>query len=283
MPVKKLTKKIDLFCYKHPRFGIPNLMTYIVIGNVAVWLFCLMDRTGQLVNMLCLDPASIMRGQVWRLVTFMLIPQSFSLWAILFFYFYYWIGNVLEQHWGTPRFNIFLLSGVVLTIIYAFAFYFISGVSVPMGTYYIYLSMFFSFATLFPDMQVLFMFIIPMKVKWLALVDAAFFLWEIIIEPFPINLLPVVAILNYLVFFGDELFDMLRRSRPKNNPTVTNFKREKSRMKYEEKQKTYNHKCAVCGRTDTEYPALEFRYCSRCAGYHCFCSEHINNHVHFTE
>lgn len=276
-------KKIDLFCYNHPRFGIPNLMTYIVIGNVAVWLFTLMDRTGSLISLLCLDPALVLKGQVWRIFTFMFIPQSFSVWAILFFYFYYWIGNILEQHWGTPRFNIFLLSGVVLTIIYAFIIYFVTGKSFAVGTYYIYLSMFFSFATLFPDLQVLFMFIIPLKVKWLALIDAIYFVMAIVTMPFPVNLVPLVAMLNYFVFFGEELIDLLRRSRPKNNKTTVNFKREKARMKYEEKERAYNHKCSVCGKTDTEYPKLEFRYCSRCAGYHCFCEEHINSHIHFTE
>lgn len=213
----------------------------------------------------------------------MFIPQSFSVWAILFFYFYYWIGNILEQHWGTPRFNIFLLSGVVLTIIYAFIIYFVTGKSFAVGTYYIYLSMFFSFATLFPDLQVLFMFIIPLKVKWLALIDAIYFVMAIVTMPFPVNLVPLVAMLNYFVFFGEELVDLLRRSRPKNNKTTVNFKREKARMKYEEKERAYNHKCSVCGKTDTEYPKLEFRYCSRCAGYHCFCEEHINSHIHFTE
>lgn len=281
--MKKLMKKIDLFCYNHPRFGIPNLMTYIVIGNVAVWLFTLMDRTGSLISLLCLDPALVLKGQVWRIFTFMFIPQSFSVWAILFFYFYYWIGNILEQHWGTPRFNIFLLSGVVLTIIYAFIIYFVTGKSFAVGTYYIYLSMFFSFATLFPDLQVLFMFIIPLKVKWLALIDAIYFVMAIVTMPFPVNLVPLVAMLNYFVFFGEELVDLLRRSRPKNNKTTVNFKREKARMKYEEKERAYNHKCSVCGKTDTEYPKLEFRYCSRCAGYHCFCEEHINSHIHFTE
>lgn len=276
-------KKIDLFCYNHPRFGIPNLMTYIVIGNVAVWLFTLMDRTGSLISLLCLDPALVLKGQVWRILTFMFIPQSFSVWAILFFYFYYWIGNILEQHWGTPRFNIFLLSGVVLTIIYAFIIYFVTGKSFAVGTYYIYLSMFFSFATLFPDLQVLFMFIIPLKVKWLALIDAIYFVMAIVTMPFPVNLVPLVAMLNYFVFFGEELVDLLRRSRPKNNKTTVNFKREKARMKYEEKERAYNHKCSVCGKTDTEFPKLEFRYCSRCAGYHCFCEEHINSHIHFTE
>ena len=55
------------------------------------------------------------------------------------------------------------------------------------------------------------------------------------------------------------------------------------RINREQNSKPYHHKCAVCGRTDADHPELEFRYCSRCAGYHCFCQDHINNHIHFTE
>ena len=145
---------------------------------------------------------------------------------------------------------------------------------------YIFLSMFFSFAALFPDMQVLFMFIIPVKMKYLALVDAAFFVLSVATTPFPENLLPVVAVLNFLIFCGGELKSMLPR---RQSRSTINFKRESARIRYEQREKLYTHKCAVCGRTDTEYPTLEFRYCSRCVGYHCFCEDHINNHIHFTE
>ena len=87
--------------------------------------------------------------------------------------------------------------------------------------------------------------------------------------------------LNFLVFCGGTLWRMLRGNRTSRE--AVNFRRESRRIRYEQAQKLYNHKCAVCGRTDTDYPELEFRYCSRCAGYHCFCQDHINNHIHFTE
>lgn len=278
---------VDRFCYKHPKFGIPNIMTYLVIGNVAVWFFCIMDRTGTLANFLSLNPKLVLEGQVWRIVTFMFVPQSLSLLEILFFYFYYWIGNLLEREWGTARMNFFLLSGVLLTVIYSLAVYVISGREFYAGTYYIYLSMFFSFATLFPDLRVLFMFIIPIKVKWLALVDAIFFAQSVLVcllaGEVAMAFLPIVAVLNYFMFFGGDIVRAIRGNHPKRSAATVNFNREKSRIKHEEREKKYNHKCAVCGRTDTEYPGLEFRYCSRCAGYHCFCEDHINSHVHFTE
>lgn len=281
--MKKLNKRIDMFCYRHPRFGVPNLMLYIVIISLAVWLLSIMDPSKTLMSFFVFSPERILKGEVWRLVSFIFVPQSLSFWELLFFYFYYWIGNVLEKEWGTPRFNIFLISGVLLTAVYGFIIYFITKQSIAVTTYFIYLSMFFSFATLFPDVQVLFMFIIPIKVKWLAYLDAAFFLLSMLTQSFPFNLLPLVALLNYLVFFGDDLFSSLRSNRARYNKTTVNFNREKQKIKYEQKNASYTKKCAVCGRTDTDYPDLEFRYCSRCAGYHCFCQDHINNHIHFTE
>lgn len=281
--MKKLNKRIDMFCYRHPRFGVPNLMLYIVIISLAVWLLSIMDPSKTLMSFFVFSPERILKGEVWRLVSFIFVPQSLSFWELLFFYFYYWIGNVLEKEWGTPRFNIFLISGVLLTAVYGFIIYFITKQSIAVTTYFIYLSMFFSFATLFPDVQVLFMFIIPIKVKWLAYLDAAFFLLSMLTQSFPFNLLPLVALLNYLVFFGDDLFSSLRSNKARYNKTTVNFNREKQKIKYEQKNASYTKKCAVCGRTDTDYPDLEFRYCSRCAGYHCFCQDHINNHIHFTE
>jgi len=283
MVLKWLSKKIDLFCYKHPRFGIPNLMIYIVIANVVIWLFGMMDTSYTIISLLSFDPAMILKGQVWRLISFMFIPNSTSILALLFFYFYYFIGKTLEEQWGTARFNIYFFTGILLTIIYGFILYFITGISYPVGAYYIYLSMFFSFATLYPDMRVLLFYVIPIKMKWLAIVDAVIFVVDIVRYPFPFNLLPLVAVLNYLIFCGDELWAYIRpRTRSQRKNTV-DFKREIHRIKYEEKTRGYSRRCEVCGRTDADHPDLEFRYCSRCAGYHCFCIDHINAHKHFTE
>lgn len=228
--MKKLNKSIDMFCYRHPRFGVPNLMLYIVIVSLAVWVFTLMDSTHTLLSFFVFSPEKILKGEVWRLVTFIFVPQSTSFWALLFFYFYYWIGNVLEREWGTPRFNIFIISGVLLTIIYGFIVYFITKQDFEVTTEYLYLSMFFSFATLFPDVQVLFMFIIPVKVKWLAYIDAAVFVFAMVTAPFPFNLLPLVAILNYFVFFGDELISSIRsnRARYKKRPSTSTGKSRRS-------------------------------------------------------
>ena len=290
--MKKLMNAVDRFCYRHPRFGIPNLMLYIVIANAIVWVFSLMDTTNTLSGLLMFSPYHILHGQVWRLVTFALMPHTTGFLALIAFYFYYFIGSTIERQWGSGKFTIYVLSGVVLTVIYGFVLYFANGggelVSAYIGSfvsaYYIYLSMFFTFATLYPDMQVLLFFIIPVKMKWLGILDAALFLYDVIrIQPFAFKFLPVVAVLNYLIFCGDWLFAYFRPASRRQRRNTVNFRNEVRRMQYEQKTKPYNRRCEVCGRTDTDHPELEFRYCSRCAGYHCFCIDHINNHRHFTE
>ena len=269
---------IDRFCRKHPNFGIPRLMMYVSIANVAFWLLGAVNPV--LLSYLRFDPYLVLHGQVWRIVTFALYPPSTGMLAFVAFYFYYWIGSTLEQYWGTPKFNIYFFSGIVLTLLYGFLIYFITGIRIQLTAEYVYLSMFFSFAAMFPDMQVLLFFIIPIKMKWLALVDAAFFIMSVLTTAFPVNLLPIVAVLNFFVFCGGELLHAVPR-----RPTVrtVNFRRASAKIRREQRDRLYTHKCAVCGRTDTDYPELEFRYCSRCAGYHCFCQDHINNHIHFTE
>ena len=269
---------IERFCYKHPNFGIKRLMLYVSVANVAFWLLGAVNA--RLLQYLVFDPYLVLHGQVWRLVTFALYPPSTGLLAFIAFYFYYWIGTTLEQYWGTPQFNIYFFSGLLLTLLYGFLVYFISGVRIQLSAYYVYLSMFFSFAALFPDMQVLLFFVIPVKMKWLALVDAAFFVYGVLTTPFPANLLPVVAVLNFFIFCGG---DLLRRVPKRASAGTVNFRRESQRIRREQREQLYRHKCAVCGRTDVTNPELEFRYCSRCAGYHCFCQDHINNHIHFTE
>lgn len=276
--MKDPMRLIERFCYKHPNFGFRNLMKYICIANVVFWILGAVNPV--LMSYLYFDPALVLRGQVWRIVTFALCPPDRSILAFIAIYFYYWIGNTLEQYWGTPQFNIYVLGGVVLTLLYGFLVYFITGTRMLIDAMYVYLSMFFAFAVLFPDMQVLLFFIIPIKIKWLALVDAAFFLMEVLSSHFPVNLLPVVAVLNFLVFCGG---DLLRRRPRRPSASTINFRRESQRIRREQSRELYNHKCAVCGRTDKTNPELEFRYCSRCAGYHCFCQDHINSHIHFTE
>ena len=276
--VKDPLRLIDRFCYKHPNFGIPNLMRYLTIANVAFWILGAANST--LLSYLSFDAALILQGQVWRLLTFMLYPPSAGMLAFLVFYFYYWMGSTLERYWGTPQFNIYVLIGWALTVVYGFLVYFLGGYRIRINAQYLYLSMFFSYAALFPDQQVLLFFVIPIKMKYLALIDAVYFVIAVVSGPFPANLVPVVAVLNFFLFFYGTLTRLIPR---KQSSSAINFRKAAKKIRQEESSRLYHHKCAVCGRTDTEYPGLEFRYCSRCAGYHCFCADHINNHIHFTE
>ena len=223
-----------------------------------------MDRTGTVRYFLALNPQMVLRGQIWRLVTFVPFRHRRHL-GPLFLYFYYFIGTSMEREWGQAKFNMYFLTGMVFTILYAFLVYFIGGITMSIGAEFIYLSMFFSFATYYPDQRVLFMYIIPIKIKWLAVANAAYFVYEIFALRFPLNLLPVVATLNYLLFCGDMLFGSVHFRRPGQIRKTVNFKREAQRIRREQQSAPYRYKCAVCGRTDADHPELEFRYCS-CRG-----------------
>ena len=290
--MKSLNKKIDRFCLTHPRFGIPRLMMYIVIGNILVWIVGMMDTTGTLYSLLCFDAAMFCRGQLWRIVTFALVPTTSGLlWLAISLYFYYFIGSSLENAWGAGKFTIYYFSGMLLTAVYSILWYLFTRQSIPVTAHYLNLSLFFAFATLWPEQRVLLFFIIPVKMKWLAWIDAAFFAYEVaaylILGYVGFALVPIVAMLNYLVFCGEWLVDFFRPGRIKQaarqKARTVQFRQAAQKVQREQAAAGYTRKCAVCGRTDADYPEMEFRFCSRCAGYHCFCADHINNHVHFTE
>lgn len=283
--LKAFSRGIDRFCARHPNFGIRNLMLFIIIGNAVVYLFCKMDTTRTFIYYLYFNPQLILRGQIWRLITFIFVPADTRLlYFAISLYFYYFIGSTLERYWGTAKFTLYYIFGVLFTMIYGIVAGLLTNSSyLFIDATYINLSMFFAFAVLFPDMRVLLFFFIPIKIKWLAIVDALFFAFRIIFGTFPTNLLPLIALLNFALFFGDSLLRMINSNRVRNNKTSASFRYNVHAAQRAEAQRPYHHKCAVCGKTDTDFPNLQFRYCSKCAGYHCFCEEHINNHVHFTE
>ncbi|MCD8099086.1 MAG: rhomboid family intramembrane serine protease [Oscillospiraceae bacterium] len=281
--MRSFINKVDSFCYRHPRFGVPNLMLYIVIGSALVWIFSMMDTSGLFLSYLTFSPYYILHGQVWRLVTFVLVPTSSGIWLLIWLYFYYFIGSSLEKEWGSGQFTIYYLSGMLFTVVFGFIVFFLTGISYSITSQYINLSMFFAFATLYPDTRVLLFFFIPIKIKWLAYLDAALFALEVFTGSLPMNLLPLVALVNYFLFCGSWLFDLFGAERTKQRKNSARFKSEVHKIEHDRASRSYNRKCEVCGKTDTDYPDLEFRYCSRCSGYHCYCMEHINNHIHVKE
>ncbi len=271
---------LDRFARKHPRLGVPRLMLYIVIGNLLVFFFDLFS-SGAFSAMLAFSRTLILKGQIWRLVTFIFVPLTSPQYILSFalsMYFCYFIGAILEQEWGSTKFTLFYFTGVLFNIILGFI---VGGASM----YYVNLSVLFAFATLFPDMQFLLFFIIPIKVKWLAWFDLALFALDMVEMALAGDylgmLLPVVAVLNYILFFWSDLLGFFRRktgaARHKHSRETVNFKAAQKKAR---ETKGYMHKCAVCGKTDADDPTMEFRYCSKCDGYYCYCMDHINTHVH---
>lgn len=270
---------IDRFCAKHPRFGIPNLMLYLIIAQVAVFILDLFFRGALTYYWLPFSRTAILHGQVWRLVTFVFLPNADNPFYLLIgCYFYYWIGQMLEREWGTARFSLFYLSGVVLSII--------SGMILGYANiYYINLSIFLIIATLYGEMQVLLFFVIPVKMKWMAFIDVGLILISVIQNLMAGSwvgaLLPLASFVNYFIFTWPFWSAKLGVARRKADPQVVNFKRAQKQVQKQAKATGgYRHKCAVCGITDQDDPNMEFRYCSKCDGYYCYCMNHINNHVH---
>ena len=290
--MKKLYDGVQRFCAAHPRFGIPNLMRVIVIGNVAVYVLMLLTQANDAnaLSFLTFNLNALLHGEVWRLVTFVFVPAYSSPFALLIsLYFYYWIGSTLERQWGTAKFNLYYISGALLTVLGVVLASLITGnpYLTAAGTGYVNLSMFFAFAFLFPDTTVLLFFILPVKMKWLAYLDGALFAFDIIKAIGAHNwagvVLPIVALLNFAVFIWPEVHYLKERAKYQNSRKTVQFRQAQQQQAKQAQQQGYRHKCAVCGRTDTDYPDLQFRYCSKCVGYHCFCQDHIFIHVHFTE
>lgn len=298
--MKAISRWVSRFCYNHPKLGIPELMKYIAIGNIIVF-FGDMIFNGMVSLWTGFYPELILQGQVWRLVTFIFSPMTSGynagFWDTLLFaistYFYYWIGTSLERHWGSTRFTVFYSLGVLLNIILGFGIYAVYAVqasqlgfyAITVDMYYVNMSMFFSFATLYPDMRVLLYGIIPVKIKWIAWLDVVLFAYSIltalVAQDWFGAALPILALLNYLIFFYDDLMDLFGRTRVQSkrriNPQVIHFKKAQTEV---QQRKGYLHKCAVCGITDADDPSIEFRYCSKCSGYYCYCMNHINSHTH---
>ena len=287
--MKKLRRSFNRFCYRNRNKGIPNLMLYVTLGTGIVYFIRMMDPSNMLFYWLYFDPDLILQGQVWRLITYPLThSSSTALWTVLMLMCYYSLGRGIENIWGTFRFNLYYFTGILLTDVFCLIF---GGYA---DAYYLNLTLLLAYATLYPNAQFTLFLIIPIKAWVLALIDL-FFLAEGLRYQFPWNILPVIAVSNYFLFFGKDWLNLFPDSW-RINASRTTKKAAHPRSKtipfnpagsyqatHAKPQAPYTHKCTVCGRTDVDFPDLEFRYCSRCKGYHCYCSEHISNHAHITE
>ena len=283
--MRKLNDAIDRFCALHPRLGIPNLMRYIVAANAVIDILSLFDRSGLLLQTLAMDPSAVLHGQIWRLVTYVLIPTSGSFWLIISLFFYYWLGETLERLWGSAKFTVYYVSGALLTSLATLLVYFIDGISMPVyGASYVNTALFMAYALTYPDAMVRIYFILPIKMKWLAILEAVLYALSVVRYAaaglWGMALLPIVAMLNLFIFFSPDFSRRADQFQARHRSEAVQFRKA---VKEQKRQRGYNHKCEVCGRTDTDFPDLQFRYCSKCTGYHCYCEEHIFNHVHHTE
>ena len=266
---------IDRFCAKHPRFGVPNLALYIAIGQAVVGILSRLPPLRSLPTLLMFSRMAILHGEVWRLVTFIFVPTTTNpFYLLLGCYVIYWTGQMLEREWGTAKFSLFYLCGVLWSIL--------GGLILGLADiYYIHLSFFLVIATMYSEMQVLFMFVLPIKMKWLALLDVALILLQGLESGPYVILLALPSFINYFIFTWPFWSMKLGFVRRRADPQVINFKRAKRQAEKKARETGgYLHKCAVCGVTDQDDPSLEFRYCSKCDGYYCYCANHINNHIH---
>jgi membrane associated rhomboid family serine protease len=288
-PMKELRRKFNRFCFRNRDKGIPNLMLYISLGAAVLALMNMIDPSHALYSLFTFDREAILRGQVWRLFTYPLCyAGSLSFFSVLMMVCYYSMGRGIENVWGTLRFNLFYLTGVLLMDIYCMIFGGQADVT------YLNMSLFLSYATLYPDAQFLIFFVIPVKAWVLAVLDLlTVFLG--LFSPFPYSLFGLISLGNYFLFFGKDwvrVFPVSWRINARRAAKKAAHPKSKTipfpsggsyQASHTKPQTPYTHKCTICGRTDVDSPDLEFRYCSRCKGYHCYCSEHISNHAHITE
>ncbi len=261
-------KWLDRLETRYGSWGLEGLIRYISLLMLTVFF---LNQSGMLpYHMLYLQRDAIMEGQIWRLFTFLLIPASTSFLFLIFeLSILVMCADGLEARWGTFRLTAYYFTGALLTIV---AVLFVP--EIQFGSYFIYLSLFLGFATLYPDYEILFMFIIPLKMKYLAMFSGALMLYQMAFSPWHIKLALTLAIGNYLLFFAGEAMATIRRNRIQSVRS-NEFARATAL------QTDFRHKCSICGQTDASAPDLDFRYCT-CPG--CgpngkpFCTEHLKQH-----
>lgn len=253
---------------KMGKFYIRNLMLIIISGTVLVYGLTLLSNNFALVNNITLIPSKVMEGEVWRLITFIFVPESYTIISFIFsMYFYYLAGTGLEHEWGEFKFNLYYFVGMIATIILSF----ITGARAT-GTF-INLSLFLAFAKIYPNFQILLFYIIPVKVKYIAIFNWILIGYNLIFAAsMGERILTLVPLLNFFLFFGKDILTGTKSG-------AVNYRRQQ-KFKAQVKEREIIHKCVVCGITEKDNPKMDFRYCSKCSGKKCYCENHIRNHEH---
>lgn len=262
------------------RYAIRNLTMYLLAGYAIGYL--LSFTMPQLLTYFTLEPALILKGQVWRLLSWVIIPPNDNIIFVIFMMLlYYSLGNTLESYWGAFRYNVYIFSGILFTVIGAFIVNGLIGGITGFGslysTYYINMSIFLACASIMPDYQLLLYGIIPVKMKWLAILDVVLLAVDAVQGGLIIRIVIIASLLNFIIFFFCNR--NLRGHSPKQAARRKKFQKQISRP-----QNQYaggaKHRCAVCGRTELDDPTLEFRYCSKCNGNYEYCQDHLFTHEH---
>ena len=275
---------------KFGKYSLKNLSAYMIALYVAGYLFSLFSPG--ILNYLTLEPYKILRGQVWRLVTWLIIPpSSLDIFTIIMLYFYYSVGATLEHTWGAFRYNVYILSGILFTVIGAFILYGILHAVYPdvpgsylqiggaFSTYYVCISILLAFTATYPNAQVLLYFFIPIKMKWLGLFYGILILAQLVQNSWAGRIAIIASLLNFIVFFLSSR--NIRRFSPKEQARKMQYKKATRSQQYKTQSgQVTKHKCAVCGRTELDGDDLEFRFCSKCNGNYEYCQDHLFTHEH---
>jgi len=232
--------------------AVPGLIRIVVALTALVYLLTFLNPN--FLSILELNPRAIMRGEVWRLVTYIFIPRAIGqpgslmqpLWLLIALWFLLFIGDRLEQAWGAFRLTLYFFVGMIGTTIAAFLF------GAQFSNTMLASSLFFAFATFFPEEMIYLFFILPVKVKWIAWFSAALLLLGFMSNGNGYRMSLVIAFANYFLFFGPEIVNSVR-----NRQQVASRRR-----RFEESASPDDealHHCKTCGATELTNPNLEFR------------------------
>ena len=256
-------KILDKLERKYGRYGVPNVTLGLIILQVIAYIFSISRE--EILQGLYLMPKLVLAGQVWRLITFLAVPPTtYPIFAFFFWYLFYLMGSALESHWGIFRYNIYLLIGYVVTV--GAAFLIPNAVATNL---FLQGSVFLAFAWLNPDFLLYIFFIIPVKIKWLALITWLGYLWTLITGDWISRLMVLASICNFLLFFASDIRDRIKTGKRHMEFQV---KRTAERTKKEP-----FHRCVVCGVTDVANPDMDFRYCPDCKDTPGYCSGHLQS------
>ena len=266
---------LDKMERKYGRYALKNLPMFIIATYVAGYVLELL--TPEMLGYLTLEPYYILHGQVWRLVTWILIPpSSLDIFTIIMLFFYFSIGQTLERTWGSFKFDVYIFSGLIFTVIGAFLLYGMTGyIGMLFTTYYINMSIFLAFALTYPDMQVMLYFIIPIKMKWMGALYGVMILVSLVQGNLASRVAIIASLFNFIVFF--LISGRFSRFTPHQIHRRQEFKRNVKKVQPKNGPK---HKCAICGRTELDGDNLEFRFCSKCDGNYEYCQDHLFTHEH---